>query len=679
MKVTYNWLDEYVDLSDLKPEKVSGLFTSIGIGIENLEKKIINRKEDFVFDLEITPNRPDYLSILGIARLLTSLLNRELEIPDISIKKSNKISKVKIEIRDKDQCLRYTGRVVNNVRINQSPTWIKDRLSACGIRSINNIVDITNYVLLEFGHPIHAFDYDKLEDKTIIVRFAREGEKIITLDGVERKLDERILVIADRSKPVALAGIMGGENTEVKENTKNVLIESAYFVPRIVRNGSKILNLTTESSYRFERGTDYDIVSLASDRAAQLMQEESSGEVSGIVDLKVKTMVPAEINLRVDRTNKILGTDLTNIEIERILNKLYFKTKKDGKKLLVTVPNFRNEVSREIDLIEEVAQIYGFNKINSVLPTITIHPSIKENTEIIEDNIKDLLIGFGFYEVINSGFMDSKFIEMFIEGKNNTIKIINPLVTELNSMRTTLLFGLLENVKHNINNGITNIKIFEIGNVFTLNTERKSIGIIITGLTIENTWNISVKNVDFFELKGIIEILFDKLNVKDYKFCKIAKPEIYNEDNLTINISNIEIGTFGEVNDSILRIFAIKEKVYFAEIYLHDLIKYSFIPKEFCSLPRYPAIKRDLAIIVKNNIEYSLILEYIKSTGAELLESVQLIDFYRGTQIPDGCRSLTIRLSFRSRERTLTDQEVNIVHEKIVKTLKDKVEAIVRG
>lgn len=670
MKVTYNWLKEYVDLSGVNAEKVSELLTSVGIEISGFEKKITQgKKEDFVFDLEITPNRPDYLSVFGIARILSSLLDLPLKFPDIKIK-NVKCQKIKIDIKAKDSCFRYTARVVNNVQISPSPDWIKEKLEACGIRSINNIVDITNYVLLELGHPIHAFDYDKLEGNNIIVRFADRNERIVTLDGVERKLDNNILVIADENKPVALAGIIGGKDSEVTENTKNILIESAYFVPTVVRYGSKMLRLITESSFRFERGADYDMVEVASDRAAQFMQKEASGEVSDIVEVKTKTIVPAKINLRVERANKVLGANLTPIEIERILNKLYFKTKKQGKKFLVTVPNFRNEISREIDLIEEVAQIYGLNKINSSLPSVNLSLSVKEKSEIIEDNIKDSLIGFGFYEVINSGFMDFNIIETLMKDRiKDVVKIINPLLEELNSMRTTLLFGLLENVKHNINNGIMDMRIFEIGNVFTLHAERKSIGIIITG----------AKDVSFFELKGIIEMLFDTLSVKNYRFCKIGKTELYKKNVLSINISDSVIGLLGEINESIMKIFDIKEKVYFAEIYLQELIEYSPISKEFTGLPKYPPIKRDLAIIVKNNVEYSSVLEYIKSNGEEFLEDVQLIDSYSGHQIPEDCKSLTVRLTFRAKEKTLTDKEVNIVHNKILETLKDRLGASLRG
>lgn len=683
MKLTYNWLKEYVDLSGTKPEEIVKLFTSMGVATENLEKKIINGQEDFVFDLEITPNRPDYLSVFGIARLLSSIRNSQLKFHNLKIKESGKDTTVKIDIRAKDACYRYTARIVKNVKIKKSPDWIKDRLEACGIRSINNIVDITNYVLLETGHPIHAFDYDKLEDSTIIVRFASKGEKLVTLDGVERKLDNNILVIADNKKPVALAGVMGGENTEVKENTEHILIESAYFVPHVVRKCSKTLKIMTESSYRFERGADYDAVEIASNRAAQLMQSEASGEVSELIDLKAKTIVPTEINLRVDRTNKILGTNLTENEITGFLKRLYFTVKKDANKLLVTVPCFRNEVSREIDVIEEIAQIYGLNKINSVLPSIIMYPTVREKPEIIEDDIKDLLIGLDFYEVINSGFMDYRMVEVLMKDKiNSVLKIVNPLLNELNSMKITLLFGLLENARHNINNGVTNIKIFEIGNTFTSdakNTEKKSLGIIMTGLSSEKTWNNDARKMDFFEMKGVVEIVFDRLFIKNYKFCKTGRTEIYNENSTGINIDGREIGAFGELEDSVLKMFDIKEKVYFAEIALQDVIDYCSVSREFIGLPRFPGIKRDLAIIIKNNVESSSIIEYIKSVGGELLEKIELFDFYKGAQIPEDCKSLAFRFTFKSSERTLTDSEVNVIYNKIIETLKNKVGAVLRG
>lgn len=688
MKIIYSWLKEYIDLPDLTgPEEVVRLLTSMGVCTENIENKIINEKKDVVFDFEITPNRPDYLSVIGIARVLSSLLNVPLKFPDIKIKKSDKNIKtpVNAQINAKDACYRYTARVINNVKIGQSSKLVKERLEACGIRSINNVVDITNFVLLELGHPIHAFDYDKLDENKIIVRFANKDEKIITLDGISRKLDNNILVIADENKPIAVAGIIGGENTEVRENTKNILIESAYFVPAVVRHGSKILKLTTEASYRFERGADYGIVEIASNRVVQLINAESfqGGEISKIVDLKKKIIVPAKIDLRVERTNKILGVNLTYAKILNYLKKLYFKVKKTSKKdrLYVTVPTYRSEVTREIDLIEEIAQIYGLNRIDSKLPSITISPTNKEKFEIIEDNIKNFLINQGFYEAINYGFMDYKIIEtLFADKSKDVVRIVNPLLDELNSMRTTLLFGLLENARHNINNGLTNIKLFEIGNVFALNSERKFLSIILMGLsnasvlgTSEKSWNTETKEVDFFELKGVIEMLLYMLNIGNYKLSRAN-----NNKNLTIDISSKTIGSFGRIENSILKIFDIKEKVFFAEISLDDLIECCQAHPEFKGLQKYPSIKRDLAIIVKNNVELYSILEYIKSTGGEFLEDVELFDFYRGTQIPEDSKSLTFRFTFRSNKKTLTDLEVNVIHNNIIRVLKDNIQAVPR-
>lgn len=688
MKIIYSWLKEYIDLPDLTgPEEVVRLLTSMGVCTENIENKIINEKKDVVFDFEITPNRPDYLSVIGIARVLSSLLNVPLKFPDIKIKKSDKNIKtpVNAQINAKDACYRYTARVISNVEIKQSSKLVKERLEACGIRSINNVVDITNFVLLELGHPIHAFDYDKLDENKIIVRFANKDEKIITLDGISRKLDNNILVIADENKPIAVAGIIGGENTEVRENTKNILIESAYFVPAVVRHGSKILKLTTEASYRFERGADYGIVEIASNRVVQLINAESfqGGEISKIVDLKKKIIVPAKIDLRIEKTNKILGVNLTYAKILNYLKKLYFKVKKTSKKdrLYVTVPTYRSEVTREIDLIEEIAQIYGLNRIDSKLPSITISPTNKEKFEIIEDNIKNFLINQGFYEVINYGFMDYKIIEtLFADKSKDVVRIVNPLLDELNSMRTTLLFGLLENARHNINNGLTNIKLFEIGNVFALNSERKFLSIILMGLsnasvlgTSEKSWNTETKEVDFFELKGVIEMLLYMLNIGNYKLSRAN-----NNKNLTIDISSKTIGSFGRIENSILKIFDIKEKVFFAEISLDDLIECCQSHPEFKGLQKYPSIKRDLAIIVKNNVELYSILEYIKSTGGEFLEDVELFDFYRGTQIPEDSKSLTFRFTFRSNKKTLTDLEVNVIHNNIIRVLKDNIQAVPR-
>ncbi|MEK6647641.1 MAG: phenylalanine--tRNA ligase subunit beta, partial [Candidatus Firestonebacteria bacterium] len=633
MKFTYNWLKEHIDLN-IKPEELTAKLISSGLNVESVQET----KDDFIFDVEITPNRPDYLSVRGIARLLSAVLNLQLKPINLNLKEdANSHTKdfIKIDIPEINSgqvlnsqlCKRYTARVLLDVKVEESPEWLRTHLLAVGIRPINNIVDITNFVMIDLGHPLHPFDYDLITGKQIIIRTAMPKETITTLDGIKRELADNMLVIADSSKPIALAGIMGAENTQITSSTKNVLLESAYFHPSNIRNSAKLLKLSTEASYRFERGTDYEGLVLALNKTAELINSIAHGKIAKeMIDIYPKKFQPVQINLRPNRTNKILGIDIdTNIQT-KILSSLGFIVEQPShianigqpSRLSITVPSFRVDVQREIDLIEEIAQIFGYDKIEKELPKISISNTYdyneKKNYDISE-SIKNTLVGCGFNEVINYGLVNSSQLDILQDSNRNQsgksllqIKLINPLTNDWNVMRTTLLPCLLSNVATNINHKNLNLKLFELGKVFFYENnqpiEKISLGIILTGFYHRQWWQEKAKESTLYDLKGIIELILKNIGIN-------SVPE-----------NNIEI--LNELSPEILKIWDIKQPVYFAEFNIDKLIKHSNFKKYYSPLARYPEIRRDIAIIVDKNISHETLQKNLIQWAGNLVTNIEL-------------------------------------------------------
>ncbi|OGL38881.1 MAG: phenylalanine--tRNA ligase subunit beta [Candidatus Schekmanbacteria bacterium GWA2_38_11] len=656
--------------------------------------------EDVVFELSPTPNRPDCLSVFGLAREISAITGNPLHLPEIKLKESglDTAKLVSIEIKEPDLCPRYTARIIQGVRVGESPSFMKRRLKAVGVRSINNVVDITNYLLMEFGHPLHAFDFDFIRGKKIVVRCAGSGEKFKTLDGVERALKKDTLLIADSEKGIAIAGIMGGENSEVSESTKNVLLESAYFDPVNIRRGSKYLGLSTEASYRFERGADPDILKYTSERAIALMQEMCGGEVTkGIVDEYPKKISRKTVLLRSDRIEKILGVKVSPGKVRDILEKLGIAiSKEQGGNMKITVPSYRPDLEREIDIIEEVARIFDYSNIPVTYPPVKLSSVTEFGETPVADQIKNIMTGWGFFEVINYSFIDDRIFDRFLIGEGSplrrAVKIKNPLSEEQNILRTTLIPELVENLALNIKRFVSDLKIFEIGKVFfstapnELPREKTYFSGLATGEWEQKSWMNVKRQTDFYDVKGIIE------SVSNFFLIPVTFQMSEKEDEehglpgfldkrKSANICQNEkcIGFLGELHPDIREKFEFRQPVVVFEIILDDLASDIKDKPVYKLIPKNPPSYRDIAIILPESVTYEETVKIIKEVGGELLEEVSIFDLYRGGQIPQGKKSMAFSLIFRDPKRTLTDEEVDRVRLDIISELNKRLEAELRS
>lgn len=646
-------------------------------------KDILGLSDD-VIELEITPNRPDCLSIIGMAREACATFNRDIIYPEISIK--NEEEDIKnyirdIEIVDKDLCNRYYARVIKDVKIESSPLWLQTRLMEAGVRPINNIVDVTNYVMLEFGEPLHAFDLDKIEDRKIFIRRAVDLEKITTIDKVERNLNDSNLVIADSEKPVGIAGVMGGFDSEVTKDTKTILIEAANFNSKSVRLTSKELNLRTEASTRFEKGIDSNLCEIACDRVCQLIEEIGAGKiVGGYIDNYIEESEEKNIHLRPEKVNGLLGTDIDECEMIDILERLELKVEKKEKCLEVLVPTFRLDLKEEVDLIEEIGRIYGFHNIENKPLVGALVRGEKPYDKIIEDKAKSALKGMGVNEVITYSFVSPKVYDKINlredSVKRNYVKIMNPLGEDYSVMRTTLIPNMMEVLARNYNYGVKRSFIYEIGNIFipreipieNLPIERKILSIGMYG------------DSDYFYIKGVVDTLLERLGIQKCKYLREENhPSFHPGRTANIIYEDKVLGVIGEVHPDVLENYHMKERVYIAEMDFHTIMEFANLEREYNPLPKYPAIVRDLAIVLDRDILVKDIEEKILENGEGLIEKVELFDIYTGEQIPEDKKSVAYSITYRSYERTLKDEEVSRVHSNIINELEKSFAANLRS
>jgi phenylalanyl-tRNA synthetase beta chain len=685
MKVSLDWLKDFIDLK-IDLNRTQNLLTMTGLEITSIS----DIEGDHVMEIEVTPNRPDCLSVLGIARELSAALDSPLRLP-LSVKKNfmkkaPSKGRARIEIIDKHACSRYTGCIMKNVKVGPSPKWLVKRLNSLGVRSINNVVDITNYVLFETGQPLHAFDLDKLEGKRIIVRRAKKGESIVTIDGINRPLGPNILVIADLKKPVAVAGIMGGKYTEISEGTTNILIESAYFDPILTRKACRELGIASESSYRFERGVDQAMILSANIRAQELIKETAGGRVKGRVsDLGIKPAKARDLSLSLEEVPRVLGVDIQHGEIKDAFRRLSLKPIKKKNKIHVKIPSYRSDLNREVDLIEEVARLYGYDKVPAKLPFFTPNKTyqLEKKTAILEKEIRRILCALGLNEIVTYALTSRDAIEAIGMNSDESVLLSNPLSSQQEVMRPSLLSEMLEVVNWNLNRKNTPLQIFELNKIYKMdkNTgqtrETLHLAIGMCGVTCGN-WKEKPRELDFFDLKGIVEILLDSLGVKGHTIEKLSHP-LFKEDLCTgININPKCVGMLGEVKEETARKFDIKKKVYLAELFIEDLLGHVNLKKSFVALPKYPFIKRDIAILVDDNILASSIYNLIKEEAKGLVKSVEVFDLYKGQQVAEGKKSLAYTIEYRSDERTLNDKEVNDLHKKVQDGLTKRLGAQIR-
>jgi len=633
---------------------------------------------DVIFEINVTPNRPDCLSVVGIAREVAAILGTELNFPDFTIPESDEdINRLaEVELLDSQKCPRYSCRVINNVSIGPSPAWLRARLESSGIRSINNVVDVTNYVLLELGQPLHAFDYDLIEERKIVVRAAGDGEIIKTLDGAERKLTRDDLLICDGKRPVALAGVMGGANTEVSESTKNILLESAYFDPSTVRKTSKKTGLKSESSYRFERGVDPNGVTRALDRTAALIAELSGGSVArGRIDEYPVRIEPASVNLSLSRVNSILGTGIDAGEIERISKGLGFEkaAESDGK-ITFRIPTWRVDVTREIDVIEEVARLHGYGSVPVTLPPVIMKSETVDPAKKVERRFREIFISEGFSEAINFSFEDYELLSLF--GKSEALKILNPLSSEGAAMRTSLLPGLIRNAALNLNRQEQNVRLFEIGKIFIpggeggLPVEITKLAAAATGRRQPELWD--KEEFDFYDLKSLLDKGLGALSLSGaVKFGRAAEIGfLHPSKSAVLSSGDEDCGFIGELHPDLRERLGIPKRLYIAELDLDALTrKFRKTRKTFTPLPKFPSVRRDIALIVDEEMPASIILEEITKLDSKLIEDADVFDVFTGGHVEKGKKSVAVSLHLRAQDKTLTDEEINKVQDKTIKKL----------
>jgi len=645
---------------------------------------------DVILEIAITPNRPDALSHIGVARDLAALFDRDLIIPEIKLNETNedanKLATVVIE--DNINCPRYIAKVVKDVQIKESPQWLKSRLEKIGLRPRNNIVDITNLVLHECGQPLHAFDLDKLNDNKIVVKSTKSETTFTTLDSKERKLPQDTLMICDGLREVAIAGVMGGENSEITETTKNILIESAYFHPSSIRKTSKALGLSTDASYRFERGTDPNITKYAAERCAQLISDLADGKIAnGIIDVYPNVIYPKEIELRFTRTIRILGYEVPKEKIKNILSRLGLAIKVlDDDKLLVSVPTFRPDIEREIDLIEEIARINGYDNIPTV-SKINITLEKKTDETEIDEKIRQAATSHGFFEMINNPLQSESVAKL----TGNPIKISNPLSADMECLRTSLLSGALITVSKNIKQGVKDLKLFEIGDAFKQMskgeiktfldfTETQNLLLVISGKGQNKGWNTDEKDSDFYLLKGMINSFLSKLsldNVLIDSYYSTAN-EIY-AYYLTKSFKEVELGRGGKLKNEVLQQFDINQDVYCFEFDLSALKSIQSNSKTYIDPLKYPKIIRDFAFILDKSIKYLDVKEFIKKKSSQLLKVVSVFDVFENDSLGTDKKSLAFSLEYFDESRTLTEEEVEKDFNNLIALITTEFNAQLRG
>lgn len=647
---------------------------------------------DTVFEIGLTPNRPDCLSFLGIAREVAVIVGKPLHRPAIKMPPTDgRIADfTSVTIDAPDLCPRYAARLINDITIAPSPFWLKDRLLSIGLKPINNVVDVTNFVMMEFGQPLHAFDFDRLAENRIVVRKAQADELFHTLDGKAHRLAEDTLMICDGKKPVAVAGVMGGLNSEIAAATTRVLIESATFNPISIRKTSKYLGLNTDASHRFERGVDPEITLTALDRAAQLMAEIGNGRMVGDVidEYPTPSSIPA-ISLSIARTNRHLGTDLDLTRIASFLRSVEFAAEiKDDDTLFVVPPSFRVDVSRPEDLMEEVARLWGYNNIRTTFPKISGVTTLPTQGISIKNQIKDMMAGYGFSESITYSFIARDCCDRLrlpqTDERRRILDVLNPISEELAVMRTSLVPGLLETMSRNLSHQIKNLKIFELGKIFLSNgadrqpEEIEILAGLWTGARADLTWHDKPAVCDFYDLKGVVEDLLRSAGMDGLSFSQIPEAECsYTKAGHSAQIlhNQTPIGLIGEVDGKVLSAFNSRQPAFIFELQVPPIVSSFKKLRSFAPIPKFPFTDRDITLIVDNHVPAGDIMEQVQFFGETLMEDIRILDVYSGNPIPPGKKSISLRIVYRSYSETLSDQQVNQIHQQLTDRILQKFNA----
>ena len=636
---------------------------------------------DTVFELEITPNRPDCLSHIGIARELSAYYGKELKYPETEIKSeiSEKTSdNVKVSIEDSNLSRRYVTRILKNVTVKESPKWLKERIEAVGLRSINNIVDVSNFILMEMNHPNHVFDLDKIEGNEIKVKSAVKGDKLVTLDEQERELEDGDIVICDSKKILALGGVMGGLDSEVTDNTKNILLEVAQFNPQNVRKTSRRLTLSSDSSYRFERGIDVEDSIKVINRLANLIQEVAGGEIlNGYVDVYPVPYENKVAELNFERLDRFVGKVIPREKVIEILRNLEIDVKDNGETLTLTAPSYRGDLELEQDYFEEVIRMYGFDNIENILPRVDINKNSTLDTTKLTDRVKIICASVGLKEVINYSFIPKDALQKLKftgVSEDKLIDISNPITEDFVTMRPTLLYSLIKNAKDNMNRNVSNIRFFEVSRTFEkaeeLAKEDIKVGIILAGENDKTLWNPKPVHYDFYDLKGIVEEIFSKLRFQSFSIKRSVQTEFHPGRSADVFVGKEYIGSFGEIHPDVLENFGLNKKtVLVAEFNIELIKKYINKPFVYQGIVKYPAVPRDLALVMNENILVGDVLKTIEKIDKKV-EKVELFDIYQGIGVEPGKKSVAISILLRDDSKTLEEKEINDIIDKILAKMK---------
>lgn len=645
---------------------------------------------DQVLVLELTANRSDCLGMIGVAREVSAIFGKKLKVADNPLEENGPAiaDLAKVTVADSNLCPRYSARVFLNVQIKPSPEWMQRRLRASGVRPINNVVDITNYVMLEYNQPLHAFDYDHITDHHVIVRQAAAGEKLTTLDGVERTFDQGNLLISDPHGSLCVAGVMGGSSSEVTDQTVNILLESAYFNPGSIRKTAKLLEMKTESSLRFERGIDPNGVINALNRAAYLMQTLAGATIAkGLIDCYPNPVLPVVIQTSYSRINQWLGTDLFGPEIRKYLERVFLTVEETGDAIKVTVPSFRRDITHMADLAEEVARLFGYERIPVTLPPTN---AIGERTpfQSFKHQLRKLLQGNGLSEIITYSLYAKDIPERLNLPANDplrtTVDLMVPLSEDQAVMRTTLTHHMLETLAFNVKRHQTDLAFYEIARVYrpqpdsVLPDEPEHLAIGLIGRKANIGWNQPSANVDFYDLKGYLELILDRFKVENVELTRSNRPFLHPGQAADILCSGEIIGYLGQVHPRIAESYGLSQPAFLMELDLHLLMKNVNPTITYKALPKFPAMQRDLALVLPIEIQPQDVIAHIKELGGELIEQAELFDVYQGEQVPKGMRSLAFSLTYRAKDRTLNDAEVNHLQDELLQKLNQMYGAKVR-
>ena len=636
---------------------------------------------DTVFELEITPNRPDCLSHIGIARELSAYYGKELKYPETEIK--NEIGEktsdnVKVTIEDSNLSRRYVTRILKNVTVKESPKWLKERIESVGLRSINNIVDVSNFILMEMNHPNHVFDLDKIDGNEIKVKSAGKGDKLVTLDEQERELEDGDIVICDGKKIIALGGVMGGLDSEVTDNTKNILLEVAQFNSQNVRKTSRRLTLSSDSSYRFERGIDVEDSIKVINRLANLIQEVAGGEIlNGYVDVYPVPHENKVAELNFERLNRFVGKVIPREKVIEILRNLEIDVKDNGETLTLTAPSYRGDLELEQDYFEEVIRMYGFDNIENILPRVDINKNSTLDTTKLTDRVKTICASVGLKEVINYSFIPKDALQKLKftgVSEDKLIDISNPITEDFVTMRPTLLYSLIKNAKDNMNRNVSNIRFFEVSRTFEkaeeLAKEDIKVGIILAGENDKTLWNPKPVHYDFYDLKGIVEEIFSKLKFQSFSIKRSVQTEFHPGRSADVFVGKEYIGSFGEIHPDVLENFGLNKKtVLVAEFNIELIKKYINKPFVYQGIVKYPAVPRDLALVMNENILVGDVLKTIEKIDKKV-EKVELFDIYQGIGVEPGKKSVAISILLRDDSKTLEEKEINDIIDKILAKMK---------